>query len=310
MSQIKAATTEIRRFGYYIPQSNGTVDFVVNTTVLDGVTLAELHKIVRVVFELQPIIVDFKVVERNYRELIDSAQEYVSQLNKLTPSLMVPISLVMEGLISASQRVNNLLSSASSFLAHTETNLRHIHGKDSSEFTTWDEMRKNIHATSFSYRFLYELRNYAQHRNIPISRINIDSKRLADVGPIAFKVNLLILRDELLGAGYDWKKLKTEIKQQPPEIDLLPLAEEYLHGLCQICLDALKLQSTQLTLCGQYFDAWIGTMNMPVGAIPVVYIGVSDSPENVPSSRYDIIPMEQYQYILREYDQLVKACGL
>ena len=309
MNQKKAAAAEIRRFGYYTPQSNGTIDSVVNATALDSHALAELHKIVSVVFNLQPIIFDFKMLERNYQELIDSIEEYRSQLIKIAQSLVVPISIVTDGLISASQKVNNLLSSASSFLSHTETNLRRIHGKDSSAYTTWDEKRKNIHAASFSYRFLYELRNFAQHRSIPISRINIAGKRVADVGPIDFKVDLLILRDELLNDGYNWKKLQPEIKQQPMEFNLLPLADEYLHGLRQICLDALKLQSNQLTLCGKYFDAWTSTMNMPVGAIPVIYTGVSKSPEDVPPSRFDVLPMEQYQYILREYSQLVKACG-
>jgi hypothetical protein len=88
-----------------------------------------------------------------------------------------------------------------------------------------------------------------------------------------------------------------------------PLAEEYLHGLRQICLAAVKFQSMRLTVCGKYFDAWRSTMNMPVGAIPMVCIGESASPKETPPSRYELIPMEQYQYLLREYDQLIKACG-
>lgn len=299
---------EIRRFGYYIPQPNGTFDAVVNAEVLSPNTLSEMHKVVRVVFDLQPIIFALNVVERNYSELIDLIQKYRSQLNKITTNMAIPGSFVMDGLILSSQKINNLLSSASAFLAQTETNLGRLHGKVSSELIKWNEKRKSIHANSFSYRFLYELRNFAQHRSIPLSRFNIAGKRVADIEMI-FKIDVLIVRDELLANGYDWKKLRVEIKQQPPEIDLLPLAKEYLHGLRQICLEAVKIQSDQLALCGQYFDAWRSMMHMPVGAIPVVYIGESASPNEVPPSKLELIPMEQYQYLFRKYEQLVKACG-
>jgi hypothetical protein len=308
LSQHTDPKAEIRRFGYYIPQPNGTIDAVVNAEVLSPDVLSEMHKVVRVVFDLQPIIFAFNVVERNYRELIDSIQEYRSQLIKITPNMAIPSSYVMEGLILASQKINNLLSSASAFLSQTETNLNRLHGKNSSKLTTWNEKRKSIHTASFSYRFLYELRNFAQHRSIPLSRFNIAGKRVADVAMV-FKVDVLILRDELLDNGYDWKKLRHEIKQHPPEIDLLPLAKEYLHGLRQIGLEAVKYQTEQLALCGQYFDAWKSMMHLPAGAIPVVYIGESASPNEVPPSRFDLIPMEQYQYLLSKYEQLVKACG-
>jgi hypothetical protein len=161
MNQNTAATTDIRRFGYYIPQPDGTVDSVVCAEVAGADVLAELHEIVSVVFDLQPIIFAFNVIERNHRELVDSIKDYRSQLGHLAPSMLVPISTVMDGLISVSQKVNNFLSSASAFLAQTATELRRVHGKDSPALTTWNKKLSNLHSTYFSYRFLYELRNFA-----------------------------------------------------------------------------------------------------------------------------------------------------
>jgi hypothetical protein len=103
----------------------------VNADVLDQDVLSEMHRVVSVVFDLQPIMFAFDVVERNYRELIDSVQAYRTQLNKITSNMAVSGAFVMEGLILASQRINNLLSSASAFLAQTDTNLRRLHGKES-----------------------------------------------------------------------------------------------------------------------------------------------------------------------------------
>jgi hypothetical protein len=222
MNRDTSGTIDVRRLGYYIPQRDGTVDFVVHGRVPGAGVLAKLHEIVSVVFNLQPIIFAFDVVERNYRELVDSIEDYRSLLNNLATANVVPISVVMDGIVSAAQKVSNFLSSANAFLAQSETQLRRAHGTDSPELNTWNEKRNNLHATCFSYRFLYELRNFAQHRSLLLSSFNIAGERPSEDPPMVFKTRALILRDGLLGDGYKWKKLRVEIQQQPPEFELLP----------------------------------------------------------------------------------------
>lgn len=307
MNKDTVAITDIRRVGYFMPQRDGTVDFAYGKAA--GVdVLAELYEIISVVFSLQPIILAFNVVERNYRELADSIEDYRSQLDNLAPSNVVPISfaITMDGLVSASQKVNNFLSSASAFLEQTKTQLQHVHGKGSSELTSWNETRKNLHATCFSYRFLYELRNFAQHRNLPISSFDITGVRTSEDVSMLFKIEILMLRDGLLGDGYDWKKLKEEIQQHPPKFDLLPLTTEYLHSLRQLCLEAVKFQNVRLAECGHYFDAVCRILKIPEGAVPVIFIG--ESTKETPPSRYEIIPMEQFKYLIQEYGQILREC--
>jgi hypothetical protein len=72
-------------------------------------------------------------------------------------------------------------------------------------------------------------------------------------------------------------------------------------------LEAVKLQNPRLAECARYFDAVRRTLKIPVGAVPVIFIGESTSKE-IPPSRFEVIPMEQFEYLLREYDQLLKAC--
>jgi hypothetical protein len=283
------------------------MDFVVHGKVADADVLAELHEIISVVFNLQPVIFAFDVIERNYRELVDSLDAHRSRLNNLATPNVVPISIVMDGIVLAAQKVSNFLSSASAFLAQTDTQLRCVHGTDSPELNMWNEKRKNLHASYFSYRFLYELRNFAQHRSLPLSNFNISGERSSKDAPMVFKTGASILRDGLLGDGYDWKKLRVEIQQQPPEFELLPLTTEYLHSLRQLCLEAVKLQDVRLAECARYFDAVRRTLKIPVGAVPVIFIGESTSKE-IPPSRFEVIPMEQFAYLLQEYDQLLKAC--
>lgn len=275
--------------------------------VANADVLAEFHEISNAVSNLQPIIFAFDVVERNYRELVDSIEGHRTRLNDLAVGNALPILSAMDGIILAIQKVSNFLSSASAFLAQTETQLRRVHGKDSPELNLWNEERKDLHATSFSYRFLYELRNFAQHRSLPLSSFNIAGERASETAPMVFKTRAVLLRDGLLGVGYDWKKLRVEIQQQPPEFELLPLIAEYLHSLRQLCLVAVQLQSARLAECARYFDAVRRTLKTPMGAVPVIFIGESSSKEK-PPSRFEVFPMAQIEYLLREYDRLLKAC--
>lgn len=306
MSHDKAATKDIRRFGYYILQQNGTLDINVGVNVASVEVLAELNEIVGVIFNLQPIIFAFDVVERNYRELLDSIDAYRSRLDDLKPSLPVDISLAMDGLISVSQKVTNFLSSTTAFLAHSEMQLRRVHGHNSAELNTWNEKRKNLHAKHFSYRFLYELRNFAQHRDLPFSSLNIAGERPTGELSMIFKIGVLVSRDGLLEDGYKWGKLRGEIQQQPSVFDLLPIASEYLDCLRCLCLEAIKYQDERLAECGHYFDVMCRTLKIPSGAVPVLFIG--ESTKAAPPSRHEVIPLEQFKFLLRLYGQLLKSC--
>ena len=303
MNQDISATTDVRRFGYYIPKLNGAVDFTVHQAASADV-LTEFNVICRVISNLQPIIFAFDIVERNYRELIDSVEGHQSQLNNAVTANAGLIPGDMSGVVLVAQKVSNFLSSAGAFLTQTEIQLGNVHGKESPEFEAWNEKRKDQHAACFSYRFLYELRNYSQHRSLPFSYLNVAGERVTKEAPMLLKVSTMILRDGLLGSGHEWKKLELEIQQQPPEFELLPLIAEYLHSLRQLCLEAVKLQSARLAECARYFDSMRRTLKIQTGAVPVIYIGESPS-KGIPPLRLEVIPIEQFEYLLREYDKLL-----
>lgn len=309
MNQDMSATTDVRRFGYYIPKLGGTVDFIVHKAASADV-LTEFHEICSVISNLQPIIFAFDIVERNFRELVDSIEEHRSQLNNSVTANAGLIPVDMSGFVLVAQKVSNFLSSAGAFLTQTEIQLGSVHGKESPELKTWNTKRNDQHAACFSYRFLYELRNFSQHRSLPFSSLNIAGERASENAPMHFKTSALISRDGLFGVGYDWKKsVEAEIRKQPSEFELQPLIAEYLHSLRQLCLEAVKLQGARLAECARYFDAVLRTLKIPMGAVPVIFIGESSS-KKIPPSRLEIIPIEQFKYLLREYDKLLNTCEL
>jgi hypothetical protein len=306
MSDDKDAIKEIRRFGYFIPQPNGTLDIYVGVHVASEEVLAELHEVVSVVFNLQPIMLAYEVVEKNYREILELIEIYRSRLEGSKPGLPADISITIEGMISFSQKVTNFLSSTSAFLAQAEMQLRRVHGDDSSQLFMWNEKRRSLHASSFSYRFLYELRNFAQHRSIPFSNLNIAGERPSEELSMIFKVGIQIFRDALLDDGYKWGKLLAEIRQQPQVFDFLPMASEFLDCLRRLCILAARYQEARLVDCARYFDVVCKTLNIPSGAVPVLFIG--EHQKGTPPSRHEIIPMVQFKILVQKYGRLLKEC--
>lgn len=307
MSQGSAESTEIRRFGYYVPKPDGTMDIFVHSIVADSDVLAELNEIVGVVFKLQPIVFAFDIVEKNYSEFVNLIKEYELKLSSLNAANIAPVPIALDAMISVSQKITNFLSSTSAFFAHTDKQLQKLHGKDSVERNTWDENRKDLHAGSFAFRFLYELRNFAVHRDLPFSSLNFSGERCPEDDSMAIKMGALIAREGLLNDGYDWKKLRAQIQQQPATFDLLPLMSEYLVCLRQLCLEAAKPQIGKLILCANYFDVVIKTLNIPAGAVPVIFIGESAS-KGTPPSRHEVIPIEQFKYLACKLGQHRETC--
>lgn len=310
MNQDMSATTDVRRFGYYIPKPGRSFDSVVHNPALSADVLTEFHEICSVISNLQPIIIAFDIAERNFRELVDSIENHRSQLNNSATADAGLIPVGVGGVVLVAQKASNFLSSAGAFLAQTEIQLGRVHGENSPESKMWNEKRKDMHAACFSYRFLYALRNFSQHGGLPLSSLNIAGERASENAPMFFKISTIISRDGLLGARHDWeKKVQVEIQQQPPEFELLPLIEEYFHILCQLCLEAVQFQSARLAECASYFEAVRRTQKIPTGAVPVIFIGESPS-KGIPPSRFEVLPIAQFEYLLREYDKLLNTCEL
>lgn len=220
---------------------------------------------------------------------------------------VLPILDVLEGKLSVSQKITNFLSSASAFLDRTDKQLQRIHNKDSSEYTAWDKLRKDLHASSFSYKFVYKLRNFSQHRDLPFNSYAVIGKRELESNHMIFRADIVMMRDKLLEDGKDFwdSSTKKELINQPPEFDLLPFITKYLQHMRQLCLKAIWIQNIKLVRLNNYLDTI--TSKNPVDTIPVIYTGESKS-EDFPPSKVDFIPIEEFKYLLREFDRLITIC--
>ena len=168
----------------------------------------------------------------------------------------------------------------------------------------WDKLRKDLHASSFSYKFIYQLRNYSQHRNLPFSRYLVSGESEPVSNHMIFKADIIVVRDKLLEDGEDlWNaSTKAELKTQPSEFDLLPFITEYLQHMRQLCLEALRFKNVQFVELNNYLGAI--TSKNPADTIPIIYVGESES-ENSPPPKAKIIPIEEFKCLLKEFNRLL-----
>ncbi|MFA6057439.1 MAG: hypothetical protein WC756_04515 [Taibaiella sp.] len=120
----------------------------------------------------------------------------------------------------------NLLSSIRTYLDHNETRLKKKYGETSEEFQLFKRLTSNAFDTSFAYRFLTKLRNFAQHCGLPSGSIQQVSSRDGET------IRLILHRDNLLNVYDGWgSQVKKDLIQQSEDFDMLPLIEQKISEL-------------------------------------------------------------------------------
>lgn len=119
--------------------------------------------------------------------------------------------------LDLNRRLLNFMSSVRTYLDHTETRLKRRYGPKDSRVKGFKQACAQEYDGVFSYRFLYKLRNYAQHCGLPIGKVQIEAEGFEEDGlkHSRYVVSIEFARDELL-SRFDWTPgLASEIRDQP-----------------------------------------------------------------------------------------------
>lgn len=185
------------------------------------------------------------------------------------------------------------LASASSYLSITE---RHIQENfDDDILVEWNKKRQALHTDNFSYRFCYELRNYAQHYGLPISELEFEMSptHLTKIRPVIFSGDLSHDRSKLN------KKILLEIRSRPPEkFDLAKLTSGYFSCIKEIHRNTFACHRSRFDECDEYLFNLVRFYKFQRDENPVIFVrpinGTSDR------DRMEYIPI----YLLNE----IKTC--
>jgi hypothetical protein len=109
----------------------------------------------------------------------------------------------------------NWLLSFRAYLDHTQRRLTKRYGKNSAQLKAFKDATAAEFDGHWSYRFMYKLRDYAQHCDFPSLDLSVREKN-PKPGTLNIEVALEFDRDELLGSWDDWTPhVEPELQAQP-----------------------------------------------------------------------------------------------
>lgn len=119
----------------------------------------------------------------------------------------------------------HILSSGVLFVTYLENFMKEHYGKESDEAKKMKSKLSEFYDNEFVYRFMYELRNYSQHKEIPVHNI---TSQLIDHPKKKANVEVEININKLIESGYRWKQVfREDFAKRPLIINVRELLREY-----------------------------------------------------------------------------------
>jgi hypothetical protein len=190
----------------------------------------------------------FTMIEWNHRAYAASIEMYVKARAAGANEIFSNVPPNLE----INRQFLNLLSSIRSYLDHHQTRITRRHGPESSNLVNWKKYCADKYDNSFSYRFLYKLRDYAQHCGLPIGYISfLDELDKNDPTVRVITMDVGVSRNQIL-EGFNWKTLRKEIESQPETIDVNGHLSAVMSDLFEIAQNVLRDEITHIINDAQF----------------------------------------------------------
>lgn len=173
---------------------------------------------------------------------------------------------------NVNRRLRSFFAEFRAFLDNTESKLSRRYGSDSEQLRAFKEACSCQFDTSFPYRLISQLRNYALHVNLPLNAMSLASGE-GEYDPedpdthnqLAVEVN----RDDLLGARFDWRRdVKSGLQNLPQKFELNPLIKEAMFCLERIHLALVCIKLSEEKQAAKRIIAL--SKEIPEPGIPIV----------------------------------------
>lgn len=141
--------------------------------------------------------------------------------------------------LEMNRRLFNVLTSLRLYADYNETRFKRRFGKDSDEVAKLKTVLADAYDRSFSYRFLYKLRGYAQHCGLPIGHV-VARSQLQEDETAEHQLEVMFKTEALLegGQSYWGSKVRADLERAPRLLDvesvvsqLIPILEKVQDGL-------------------------------------------------------------------------------
>lgn len=142
----------------------------------------------------------------------------------------------MSQLNTFNRRLMNLLTAARTYLYHIEHDLNALYGSESAQGKSITEQTNRQYETLLGYRVMEAVRNYIQHRALPIfgaehwGSWNVDPSRRTTVNVVTPYLSVEKLRED----GKFKKSVLSELEKLGNKIDIKHHVREYMEGIGQV----------------------------------------------------------------------------
>ena len=289
-----------RRFGWYRATAGAVLDLQVFDDPLDKDTWREFREITRVVEWLRPYIVDWTALTAEFDLVRSAEQDIASGLSKMLLTGMITTLAGVDANAEAQRRLSNFLGAASAFRDRTATRVASEFGTDADERVAFRAATSHHFDASFAYRCLYQLRNYAQHHELPVSFVPIDAGRDAS-GAMTARIALQLHPEKVAASSRVNGKVRAELRRLPDRpLDIVAMATEFMDAHRALMSLILGFYSDRLITMAHYASALYRTLDIPHDVVPVVWEG--EGPGDLPPS--------QARAIMMGFDELERALRL
>lgn len=180
-------------------------------------------------------------IEEKFNIILENYLEYEKELLDVTlqKAISFDMSDTRDIIHRIDRRLINLLSTCRLYLDQVPQDIRTMLGRDSVARKSFQDQRSKEYDSRLGYRVMEALRNYVQHRGLPVHLISYKSSWVEPITEedsrhrrqrTVIKINV----DRLEEDGSFKKSVFEELKNRGPQVNLKPLVREYITGLMKV----------------------------------------------------------------------------
>jgi hypothetical protein len=178
----------------------------------------------------------FMIVAWNFNELGDLISAYLRAYAEKRTEVFTEMPIHL----NVNRAFLNLLASIRSYLDFMDRLMNRRFGRQSAPVRRFRSRCSQEYDSNLSYRFLYKLRNYAQHKGFPIGRISLGQRPSnGEISKPERYLDVFIVRDEIL-EDFDWGSMAQEVGRMPELIDPAPHTISMMESLSAIHLHCVQ----------------------------------------------------------------------
>lgn len=190
-------------------------------------------------------------------------------------------SSTVDKMHSINRKIINLLTTCRLYIDQVSHNIHKIYSSDSEQAKIFKTQLSHEYDSVFGYRVMEAMRNYVQHRNLPINHINTNMRwiEIKDKRFCKHTVKLNINVEDLSKDKKFKASVLSELQAQGSLVEFIPLMRQYLESIGTVHLKIRELLRSDLargeseiyqaiTLCKESTDN------------EILYISASASPDD------------------------------